>query len=82
MKKLYTDDTTINDCEFQSFIFSYIQVPSPRPVTRRDGHCPSWFFLLSELNAAGGVFVLPKKVGLCFEKPKSVIFFILVETQA
>ena len=35
----------------------------------------SWLFLLSELNAAGGVFVLPKKVGLCFEKPKSVIFF-------
>jgi hypothetical protein len=32
-------------------------------------------FLLSELNAAGEVFVLPKKVGLCFEKPKSVIFF-------
>ena len=40
------------------------------------------FFLLSELNAAGGVFVLPKKVELCFEKPKSVTLFILVETQA
>ncbi len=26
------------------------------------------FFLLSELNAAGGVFVLPKKVELCFEE--------------
>ena len=34
------------------------------------------FFLLSELNAAGGVFVLPKKVGLCFEKPKSVTLFL------
>ena len=39
-------------------------------------------FLLSELNAAWGVFVLPKQVGLCFEKPKSVTLFILVETQA
>lgn len=77
MKKLYADDTTINDCEFQSFIFSYIQVPSPRPVTRHDGHCPSWLFL-SELNTAGGVFVLPKKVGLCFEKPKSVTIFLYV----
>lgn len=45
---------------------------------RRDGHCPSWLFLLSELNAAGGVFVLPKKVGLCFEKPKSVTIFLYV----
>lgn len=81
MKKLYTDDTTINDCEFQSFIFSYIQVPSPRPVTRRDGHCPSWLFyyqnLLSELNATGGVLVLPKQVGLCFEEPKSVTLFCM-----
>jgi hypothetical protein len=39
-------------------------------------------FLLSELNAAGGVFVLSKQVGLCFEEPKSVALFILVETQA
>nr|DAY71253.1 MAG TPA: hypothetical protein [Caudoviricetes sp.] len=39
-------------------------------------------FLLSELNATGGVFVLPKQVGLCFEKSKSVTLFILVETQA
>lgn len=76
MKKLYADDTVINDYEIQSFIFSYIQVPSPRPVTRRDGHCPSWLFLLSELNAAGGVFVLPKQVGLCFEEPKSVTLFL------
>ena len=33
-------------------------------------------FLLSELNAAGGVFVLPKKVELCFEEPKSVTLFL------
>ena len=50
-------------------------VPSPRPVTRRDGHRPSWLFLLSELNAAWGVFVLPKQVGSCFEEPKSVTLF-------
>ena len=77
MKKLYADDTVINDYEIQSFIFPYIQVPSPRPVTRRDGHCPSWLFLLSELNAAGGVFVLPKQVGLCFEGSKSVTLFYI-----
>lgn len=35
-------------------------------------------FFLSELNTAGGVFVLPKKVGLCFEKPKSVTIFLYV----
>jgi len=78
VKKLYADDTTINDCEFQSFIFSYIQVPSPRPVTRRDGHRPSWLFLLSELNAAGEVFVLTKQVGLCFEEQKSVTLFCML----
>ena len=33
-------------------------------------------FLLSELNAAGGVFVLPKQVGLCFVEPKSVTLFL------
>ena len=33
-------------------------------------------FFLSELNTAGGVFVLPKQVGLCFVEPKSVTLFL------
>ncbi|MFQ9842414.1 MAG: hypothetical protein ACLRWU_11385, partial [Ruminococcus sp.] len=28
-------------------------VPSPRPVTRRDGHCPSWLFYYQNLTPQG-----------------------------
>ena len=39
-------------------------------------------FYYQNLTPQGEFFVLPKKVGLCFEKSKSVALFILVETQA
>ena len=59
VKKLYADDTVINDYEIQSFIFPYIQVPSPRPVTRRDGHCPSWLFYYQNLTPQGEFLYVP-----------------------
>ena len=40
------------------------------------------FFYYQNLTPQGKLLYYLKKVGLCFEKPKSVAFFILVETQA